>query len=345
MVGGHAGPDDAGTLLAAADAQADEGAFREAVDSLVAANRATRRPAIEERLVALRHEAVASATAPSPGPRPDAPASDPFGAPGIPQIDAADLTAAVLGAALAHRGSLIVRGLLDLETAARLRDDIDRAFAARDAHEAGAPVTETSPWYVPFHAAEGYTFGDIERFVSRAGGGVLSVDSPRALFDVIEAFHAIGLGRLLEEHFGEWPVLSAKKSTLRRATPESPTEWHQDGAFLGRDTRTVNVWTALTACGVDAPGVDVFARPFDEIVETGGETARFHWSVPPDRADQLQRGDIERPTFGPGDALIFDQLTLHRTALSPTMTQDRYAIESWFFAPSTYPHEQVPILF
>ena len=65
MVGGHAGPDDAGTLLAAADAHADAGAFREAVDSLVAANRAARRPPIEERLVALRHEAVASATAPS----------------------------------------------------------------------------------------------------------------------------------------------------------------------------------------------------------------------------------------------------------------------------------------
>jgi hypothetical protein len=39
-------------------------------------------------------------------------------------------------------------------------------------------------------------------------------------------------------------------------------------------------------------------------------------------------------------------MTLHRTAVDPaTMTGERYAIESWFFAASTYPYEQVPILF
>jgi hypothetical protein len=27
------------------------------------------------------------------------------------------------------------------------------------------------------------------------------------------------------------------------------------------------------------------------------------------------------------------------------MTRERYALESWFFAPSTYPYEQVPLLF
>jgi len=27
------------------------------------------------------------------------------------------------------------------------------------------------------------------------------------------------------------------------------------------------------------------------------------------------------------------------------MTATRYAIEMWFFAPSTYPTEQIPILF
>ena len=38
-------------------------------------------------------------------------------------------------------------------------------------------------------------------------------------------------------------------------------------------------------------------------------------------------------------------MTLHRTGVSPGMTRTRYAIESWFFAPSTYPQDQVPILF
>ena len=59
----------------------------------------------------------------------------------------------------------------------------------------------------------------------------------------------------------------------------------------------------------------------------------------------LFRSRVVLPEFAAGDALMFDQLTLHRTGILPTMTRDRYAIESWFFAPSRYPHDQVPLVF
>ena len=65
-------------------------------------------------------------------------------------------------------------------------------------------------------------------------------------------------------------------------------------------------------------------------------------------AEEAERAGAEhvvRPVFDAGDALLFNQLTLHRTGVSPEMTRDRYAVEAWFFAPSTYPHEQVPIAF
>ena len=52
-----------------------------------------------------------------------------------------------------------------------------------------------------------------------------------------------------------------------------------------------------------------------------------------------------RPVFEPGDALLFDNMLLHRTAADATMTQARYAIESWFFAPSRYPNDQLPLVF
>ena len=52
---------------------------------------------------------------------------------------------------------------------------------------------------------------------------------------------------------------------------------------------------------------------------------------------------------GPGrDALTtvsIDHLFLHRTAAEPTMTTERHAIETWFFAPSTYPDGQIPLVF
>lgn len=51
-----------------------------------------------------------------------------------------------------------------------------------------------------------------------------------------------------------------------------------------------------------------------------------------------------RPIFEPGDALLFDELFLYRTACEPAMTSERYAIETWLFAPSVYPDKQIPLV-
>jgi hypothetical protein len=37
-------------------------------------------------------------------------------------------------------------------------------------------------------------------------------------------------------------------------------------------------------------------------------------------------------------------MNLHCTAIAPGMTKDRYAIEAWFFAPSCYPMNQLPLM-
>ena len=55
----------------------------------------------------------------------------------------------------------------------------------------------------------------------------------------------------------------------------------------------------------------------------------------------------EGPThlhFKAGDAIIFDEMNMHRTSTLPEMTKNRFAIECWFFAPSCYPMDQLPIL-
>lgn len=337
---------DTDQLLSDADRLVAAGATTGALDLLLRANRARRDPAIEQRLVGVRHQAATEAPgrpAGHPAPRP-APGPDVFAEGTVPEVPRAELTAAVVGAALAHRGCLLVRGLFSSPQAAHLLDDVHEAFAAAERHADGAGVDETTPWYVPFDPRPGHSFGELERTFARTLGGVLTVESPRTLADVIDAFRAAGMGELLEELFGEWPVLSAKKSTLRRASAGSPTEWHQDGAFLGADTRTLNAWVALTPCGLDAPSVDVVPHAFEGIVETGTDDALFDWSVSSSQVRRASRAPV-RPVFEPGDALLFNQLTLHRTGVDPAMTHDRYAIESWFFAPSTYPVEQVPILF
>ena len=42
--------------------------------------------------------------------------------------------------------------------------------------------------------------------------------------------------------------------------------------------------------------------------------------------------------------LLFDEFFLHRTATEPSMHRNRYAIETWFFAPSAYPEQYVPLV-
>jgi hypothetical protein len=176
------------------------------------------------------------------------------------------------------------------------------------------------------------------------------------MFDLLEMFAAVGVSRLAREYFGEQPTLLARKGTLRRISHEGNTGgWHQDGAFMGVDIRSLNIWLALSHCGDDAPGLDIVARRLNGLVQVG-DGAFAEWAASPDAAEHVAAGALVRPIFDAGDALIFDHLNLHRTAIDPGMAHDRYAIETWLFSPSTYdamitsaddgysPRDQIPLL-
>ena len=317
-------------LLGAAEDLLSEGRYRSCIDLPTAELR--RSPSAPLAAAAVR------------GPWPRA-SGDAFeGVSGLPEIDASEVTTDLIASGIQHHGCLIVRGLIPPDTAARLAGEVDRSFEAHDAASSGQLPPEMEGWFFPFEPGEGYEYTTFERMLMREGSGVLAADAPMAVFAVTEAFDAIGLRPLLEAYLGEPPVVSVKKFTLRRAPADAMTEWHQDGSFLGASTRTVNVWLALSDCGVDAPSMDIFGRRFEGIVPTGGPDAMFHWSVGPSDAAALGTHDVVRPVFAPGDAVLFDQLTLHRTGVSPGMTRPRFAVEAWAFAPSSYPGEKIPLV-
>ncbi len=328
-----ANPDSVGDVL---------GALRAAV----AANHAARSAELERLIIALRARAYA-AQAPTV-PRADWPPAYPDPAPGlhgIPQIDAAQLDVATLGGAIMHHGLLHVRGLLNTDQASVFQDGIDRAFAGRDANRAGADLADLAPWYA--HAPEGpYT---PNRHWVEDGGGVWTADSPRVMFDLIEMFEKSGITAMIADFLGERPALSIGKSTLRRVPPVLAhgldPDWHQDGAFLGADVRSINVWIAVSDCGSAAPGMEVIGERLPYVLQSGSHGAHFDWAVGPGMVDLLAQGGapVEIPQFRAGDALIFDHLMLHRTSVRPGMVLPRWAIESWFFAPSTYPMDQGPL--
>ena len=347
------GVPDAETLSEEAELLAARFQFPEAIRLLGEANRRRRDPRFERRLLELRVQAQAAMETPSRSPEWPDEVEDLFPGETIPEIARRDLSVTVLHSAIRHHGSLLVRGLADPAQVDRLVGDIDRAFDAFDTREDTTPRPELAGWFEEF--AHDRTSN---RPLKREAGGVLAVDSPASLFDLTEMFEATGVARLIRDYFAEPPMLLAKKATLRRVRHDANTgDWHQDGAFMGAGIRSLNVWLSLTHCGDTAPGIDVVGRRLDDLVLSGTDGAHFAWSVGGPVAERAARGAIVRPIFEAGDALLFDQMNLHRTAVDPDMKIDRYAIETWFFAPSTYdamtrpggqqhqPRDQLPILF
>ncbi len=337
-------PSDApGTsVLAHAQALEDAGDPRAAIEALTLANRAGRDPAIERALVHLRHRGFSDTRADAPtrladdGPIP-APAD------GLCTIGRGELTPEALTGGIAASGCVHVPGLVDADAAAALVDGIDRAFDALAVHRSGDRDARDG-WYEPFPAAPEYKLGIKRKWVVD-NGGVWTADSPAMLFALLEVYQEIGLVDTIAAHLGEQPALSVNKSTLKRIGGSTGGAWHQDGAFLGQDIRTVNVWLSLSRCGRDAPGLDLVPARIDHVLETGTDGAEFDWAVGPGLVERVAtERPVVRPEFEPGDALLFDQLFLHRTAAEPSMPRVRYAIETWFFAPSAYPDGLAPLL-
>lgn len=309
------------------------------IDELTADNLLEADHTRERRLRDLRVE-VPRQVLPIPpaGPWPRV-APDPFaGERGLPEIDAAMLTPDIVAGALAHHGSLIVRNFLPPFRVKRLVGAVDAALDGSAQHgDTSGPTPETSPWFDPLQDGMISIFGAGDEWVR-------VVDSPRAMFEVIEAFQPM-VEDVVQPHLGERPSMGSTKWTLRRITPNCYGGWHQDGNFLGEQIRVLNTWVALSRCGGDSGsvGMEILPQPVDHIAPSGTEGALIGFEVSRRVIERMagERPPVD-PVFEPGDALLFDQYTLHRTGSKPGLTENRYAIESWFFAPSTYPLDTAP---
>ena len=260
----------------------------------------------------------------------------------IVEIARADLTVALLGGAVRHHGALIVRGLLG-------RDDVDRcidaqhlARAQQARHFDGQPSDDG--WFVPL-----MTESKVDAVMRRRNvdvGTVWLADSPCALQIHLDVLERAAVPQLLAEYFGEPTLFSLQKSTMRRIAPEERiTTWHQDGAFMGAEVRTMNLWVALTDCGGELPasGMEMIPRRVDEILDTAGGIVPF--AIPFETVDEIAAvTGVVNPEFRAGDAIFFDDRFVHRTALGPGLSQTRLALESWFFGATSFATEYTSLL-
>jgi hypothetical protein len=312
------------------------------IDELTSTNREQRDVENDRRALWLRHlagmRALDEAQSSADFAVPDAGALPP-GDP-LPEFTRADVTPELLRAGILRDGCVLVRGLIDRDAALAFAERIDRSFAACDRFLAGEEGDEG--FYEEFRPHL-LSKGVLGRDWIHQGGGVLAADSPTVAFEMFGLFRDAELQPLIDGYLGEPSLISAHKTTLRKASPTVPGAWHQDGKFLG-DVRSLNMWLSLSRCGDVAPGLDIVPRRLDHLVQTQTDEAFLDIAISQRKAEEAA-GDtpIIRPIFEPGDALFFDEMFLHQTGVDPAMPNPRFALENWFFGSSSFPVDYAPV--
>ena len=242
---------------------------------------------------------------------------------GIPEVPADELTGQLLTDALAGRGSLLVRGFFSPDEVAALRaglQDLARLAGAPD--EADATAERSRP---------------LDRIATDLNLQVS--DSPALLEAVLAMLRANGAEAAMAEHLGGRPIVVADRMRLHRDMGALP--WHQDAAFFRGEYGAVNTWVALTPTGDDSPGLEVVPRRPEAIIgcEPGvNPSLGYGTAITPEMIEEISGGaPTVIPRFEAGDALLFDDMTMHRTHVTAYMTTVREVLVAWFFSPARLP--------
>ena len=270
----------------------------------------------------------------------------------LPEVQASDLSIETLRSAMAHKGCLIVRGFLDTESITPLKTCIDKAIQENLTAAANYPKEDREQTYfnnppcnLPVFLPEPHLTW--ARAFYRDNGSIMTVESSGIVESLITWFDSLNFRSLLEQYLGEPACFSALKWILERTKyPIAENGWHQDGASMGKQINSLNLWIPLDHCGgaSGAPGMDIIPIRFNSLVESGGDDAVFNWSIGPGSISRFQDEEAPvSPVFHPGDIFLFDHLLLHRTQFGEDFARPRYAIETWLFGERNFPKNQIPM--
>jgi ectoine hydroxylase-related dioxygenase (phytanoyl-CoA dioxygenase family) len=270
----------------------------------------------------------------------------------VPEVSATDFDARKLQSAMASSGGLIVRNFINIPTTRYYKSIIDEVLST--CYLAPKEEHTTADSKNVFHNPPSNLDSLMpaqkwknSRGFHRKSGSAMCIESSGVAEQLLELYEQKGLREIMTSYLGEPPCLSALKWVLRRSLlPVNPAGWHQDGAFMGSDINSINMWIPLDECGGDtgAPGLDLLPRRLKEIVNTGTDGAVFNWSTSDGEIDEsFGEGSIISPVFNAGDAFFFDHFYLHRTQFKESFSKLRYAIETWFFSSGNFPKNQIPL--
>ncbi|HEY6132131.1 MAG TPA: phytanoyl-CoA dioxygenase family protein, partial [Halioglobus sp.] len=200
----------------------------------------------------------------------------------IPEIDAKDFNVDQLRSAVTKHGALIVRNMFSrtsMETLIKATDNVIDACANPEAENPVSTYFNPPDNLRSIMPKKDKELGNTRSF-HRESGSAMCVEAPSVAEALLQLFESHGLKELVGEYLGEPPCLSVKKWVLRRSKlPVAEAGWHQDGAFMGTNLNSINMWIPLNECGGEtgAPGLDVVPLRLSKITSADG--AQFDWSV------------------------------------------------------------------
>jgi ectoine hydroxylase-related dioxygenase (phytanoyl-CoA dioxygenase family) len=216
--------------------------------------------------------------------------------------------AATLRDLIDRHGFVVVRNIIPPTAAQTLRTVVDNVF------DEGDNLVETGRGF----------FSHVER--ERDQQGWRAIHSPSAAMLLLQEYERAGIRSMVSSLFhGETPCISSTKWNLRRGNGMYVPGWHQDGYFMDRDSRYLNMWIALDECGKDSvlPGM---------VYKQGGQrsfTKPGDYIVIEDRDVNHLRSHV--PSFQAGDGVFFDEYIIHSTEFRENLNElMRHAIETWF---------------
>ena len=321
---------------------AADGRCLQALADLVALNRVAPDAEVERRMVELRHAAfaeldaarptvLAARASPTRSPAPD----------GLPESTRRHLTGDLLGGAIMHHGCLRVDGLVDVPTGrpASTATSSD-AFDAREraGRRRGRPRPAALVRAVRARSGEGRA----------ASPGTVRPGRRCAVapLGARRGLRARGVTKVVTEYFDERPAMIANKWVLRRSPTRNGRHRLPPGRRLPRRgdphgrllDRALALRPRHRATGHGPRPAPLRRRP------GWRRGATFPWSL----AEAALDGVLRTCRVQPGRSRRATRCSSTSScptapAWAPT-SATRYAIESWFVAPSSYPAKHVPVV-
>lgn len=159
----------------------------------------------------------------------------------------------------------------------------------------------------------------------------VGVDASERLSRIVEKTERIASticdGRAVR--FLEGFSIARRHSKNPRPSEITRVPWHRDSTFIGMAGfhNTLNFWAPLTEVGITAPSIELMIGS-NEYMRTVPEDNPGITDIPAKWVDKHLAG-FQRwtPRCGPGDALFFDDHTIHRTQQMEATATDRINFE------------------